>query len=60
MTTSKAKSHAAQAATSALAPFEIARREPGPSDVEIDILFCGVCHSPPRFVIDMASLKNAA
>ncbi len=45
MPTSKARSYAVQAATSALAPFEIARREPGPSDVEIDILFCGVCHS---------------
>jgi alcohol dehydrogenase (NADP+) len=45
MPTSKAKSYAAQAATDALAPFEIVRREPGPSDVEMEILFCGVCHS---------------
>jgi len=42
---SKTKSYAAQSAASALAPFEITRREPGPNDVEIDILFCGVCHS---------------
>jgi uncharacterized zinc-type alcohol dehydrogenase-like protein len=45
MSTSKAKSYAAQAATSPLAPFEIVRREPGPGDVEMEILFCGVCHS---------------
>jgi uncharacterized zinc-type alcohol dehydrogenase-like protein len=45
MPSSKIRSYAAQTADSPLAPFEIARREPGPSDVEIDILFCGVCHS---------------
>lgn len=45
MSKTKAKSYAAQTATSALAPFEIHRREPGPSDVEMEILFCGVCHS---------------
>ncbi len=45
MTTTKTKAYAAQSATSALAPSEIARREPGPGDVEIDVLFCGVCHS---------------
>jgi uncharacterized zinc-type alcohol dehydrogenase-like protein len=28
-----------------LAPFSIERRQPGPHDVEIDILYCGVCHS---------------
>ncbi len=37
--------YAAQSATSALAPFSIQRREPGPDDVQIDILYCGVCHS---------------
>lgn len=45
MPTSKARAYAAASATSPLAPVEIARREPGPRDVEIDILFCGVCHS---------------
>ena len=45
MQTTKARSYAAQSATSALAPLGIDRREPGPTDVEIDILFCGVCHS---------------
>jgi uncharacterized zinc-type alcohol dehydrogenase-like protein len=28
-----------------LVPLTIERREPGPLDVEIDLLFCGVCHS---------------
>ena len=37
--------YAAQSATSPLAPFSIQRRAPGPKDVEIEILYCGVCHS---------------
>jgi uncharacterized zinc-type alcohol dehydrogenase-like protein len=36
---------AAVAAGKPLAPYSIGRREPGPRDVLIDILFCGVCHS---------------
>jgi uncharacterized zinc-type alcohol dehydrogenase-like protein len=45
MPTTQARSFGAQSATSALAPLAINRREPGPTDVEIDILYCGVCHS---------------
>ena len=41
----KAKAYAARDAESPLAPFTIDRREPGPDDVAIDILYCGVCHS---------------
>jgi len=41
----KALGYAAQSATSPLAPFEFQRREPGPKDVQLDILFCGICHS---------------
>lgn len=37
--------YAAASATDRVAPFTIRRREPGPHDVLIDILFCGVCHS---------------
>jgi uncharacterized zinc-type alcohol dehydrogenase-like protein len=37
--------YAVATATSPLAPFPIERREPGPRDVQIDILYCGVCHS---------------
>lgn len=33
------------AADKPLEPLRIERREPGPTDVAIDILFCGVCHS---------------
>jgi uncharacterized zinc-type alcohol dehydrogenase-like protein len=40
-----AKSYAAQSATSPLGAHTIARREPTASDVQIEILFCGVCHS---------------
>jgi uncharacterized zinc-type alcohol dehydrogenase-like protein len=36
---------AAQAPESALAPFSLARRDPLPTDVAIEILYCGVCHS---------------
>ncbi len=41
----KSKAYAAQNASSPLADFEIERREPGPEDVQIEILYCGVCHS---------------
>jgi uncharacterized zinc-type alcohol dehydrogenase-like protein len=37
--------YAAQSATDALAPFRFERRSPRADDVEIDILYCGVCHS---------------
>lgn len=39
------RAYAAQSATSPLAPATIARREPGATDVDIEILYCGVCHS---------------
>lgn len=39
------KGYAAQSAQSPLAPFSFERRDPGPHDVRIDILYCGVCHS---------------
>src|SRR6201994_1841012 len=39
------KGYAAQSATTPLAPFSFDRRDPGPHDVAIDILYCGVCHS---------------
>lgn len=37
--------YAAHQADKPLAPHQIDRREPGPDDVEIEILYCGVCHS---------------
>ena len=44
--------YAAGSATTPLAPFTFERREPGPRDVQIDILFCGVCHSDLHTVRD--------
>lgn len=35
----------APAAGAPLAPMSITRREPGPRDVVLDILYCGICHS---------------
>jgi uncharacterized zinc-type alcohol dehydrogenase-like protein len=40
-----AQAYAAQGAASPLAPWSLERRDPGPHDVAIEILFCGVCHS---------------
>src|SRR6202167_2485058 len=47
-----AKAFAAQNPTSALAASSIPRRSPLPNDVQIEILFCGVCHS------DLHQAKN--
>src|SRR5437660_4620808 len=41
----KIRAWAAPAAGKPLAPMTIERREPGPRDVVLEILFCGVCHS---------------
>jgi alcohol dehydrogenase (NADP+) len=41
----KAKAYAAPGATSPLASTTIERREPKETDVQIEILFCGICHS---------------
>jgi len=39
------KAYGTQAADQPLAPLTIDRREPAPDDVEIQILYCGICHS---------------
>jgi uncharacterized zinc-type alcohol dehydrogenase-like protein len=39
------KAYGAHAADQPLEPMTITRRAPGPHDVQIDIAFCGVCHS---------------
>ncbi len=39
------KAYGALAGDKPLKPLNIERREPGPHDVQIDIAFCGVCHS---------------
>jgi uncharacterized zinc-type alcohol dehydrogenase-like protein len=40
-----AKAYSAASATSPLSPSTIARRDPTETDVQIEILFCGICHS---------------
>ena len=39
------RGYSAPASKAPLGPFSFERRAPGPHDVLIDILFCGVCHS---------------
>ena len=41
----KAKAYAAAGATTPLAAATITRRDPAEHDVQIEILFCGICHS---------------
>lgn len=48
----KTLGYAAQSATSPLVPFHFERRDPGPKDVQIEILYCGVCHS------DLHTVRN--
>ena len=48
----KAKAYSVQTQTSPLAPASIQRRDPGPRDVQIQILYCGVCHS------DLHTVRN--
>lgn len=48
----KTKAYAAAGTAEELKPFEIQRREPGPTDVLIAIKFCGVCHSDVHQVKD--------
>ena len=43
MTTAKA--YAATSAKSPLTPFQFERRAVGPHDVQIEIAYCGICHS---------------
>ena len=47
-----AKAYAAQSPTTDLAPWNFERREVGPHDVQIEIAYCGVCHS------DLHQIKN--
>jgi uncharacterized zinc-type alcohol dehydrogenase-like protein len=47
-----AKAYAANSSTSPLGAASIPRRDPGPDDVELEILFCGVCHS------DLHTVRN--
>jgi len=44
--------YAAYDPTTPLRPFSFERRDPGPRDVQLDILYCGVCHS------DLHTVRN--
>lgn len=48
----QSKGYAAQTPETDLAPWNFERRELGPKDVQIEISFCGVCHS------DLHQIKN--
>src|SRR5579875_2067054 len=47
-----AKAYSATSATSPLAATQIQRREPTDRDVQLEILFCGICHS------DLHAVRN--
>jgi len=44
------KSFAALKEKDNLAPFNFERRDPGPHDVAIEIMYCGVCHTDIHFI----------
>ena len=48
----KAEAYAASSASSPLAPTTIPRRDPDENDIQIKILFCGICHS------DLHTIRN--
>lgn len=41
----RVNSYAAHTAKAALEPFSFERREVGAKDIQIEIIYCGVCHS---------------
>src|SRR5271157_4914467 len=47
-----AKAYSAASATARLASAKIVRRDPTETDVQIEILFCGICHS------DLHTVRN--
>ncbi len=47
-----AKAYAAASPSAALAPFQFERRAVGPHDVQIEIAYCGICHSDIHQVRD--------
>src|SRR5712672_2252824 len=48
----KTKAYSATSATSRLASTSIPRRDPTDRDVQIEILFCGICHSDLHYARD--------
>jgi uncharacterized zinc-type alcohol dehydrogenase-like protein len=50
--TYEARAYAASSASSGLAPATVRRRDVRPQDVQLEVLFCGVCHS------DLHTVRN--
>ena len=48
----KTNAYAAQTKTSPVTPFNFERREVGSKDIQIEILYCGICHSDIHQVRD--------
>ena len=48
----KIPAYGVRVAKAPLEPLKIERRKPGPNDVEIEILYCGICHSDVHKVND--------
>jgi alcohol dehydrogenase (NADP+) len=48
----KTKAYSAGSATSLLTSATIPRRDPTDRDVQIEILFCGICHSDLHYARD--------
>ena len=46
----KTRGYAAAAARSQLAPFSFQRRDAGPQDVVLYLMYCGICHSDIHYV----------
>src|SRR5450755_384674 len=52
------KSYAAMAASENLVPWDFTRRSPGPHDVLVEILYCGVCHTDIHFIRNDFGMSN--
>ena len=46
----KSKGYAAENPSSGLKPFDFERYEPGPHEIQIEILYCGVCHTDLHYI----------
>jgi len=44
------KGYAAQSAGAPVTPYSFERRDPGPHDVQIEILYSGICHTDIHFI----------
>lgn len=54
----QAKGYAVENAKDRLKPYDFERRAPGPKDVQIEIAYCGVCHSDIHLARDEWGMSN--